>query len=714
MTGAVVKFVPRSTVDANTRVQDFIRLAQTEIAALILNEDWHEPVWDVTGAFTTKGATRRARRLAFCNAEGQLNRDGAFEGILLHADFIDFAKAYCRYKHATSPVAYENQRKRLDALQFIEAAFRSHGSLPKIENCNPTILNTATTLAKNSVGAARHYQFAVYIEQVHRFCLEHRFYVAPFQWKHGVRKPKDSTEELGEKARQIRSERLPSPEAFSALAHIFRNSTFHIDRILSAVCAICCSVPIRAHEVLQLREDCEVFEKMPGAGASPSGAGVEGVAYGLRVWPGKGNPPQVKWVPSLMASVVQEAVARLRDECRPMREVAAWYEKNPNDIWMPPALNHLRDREWITREELMSVLGSENRDSMTSWAKVTAKVRYRGAPGKRGMAEVSFADTQRWILSRLPRVFPWFNGDETQKFSETLILIPYGAGAKSRTPYRCIVEACSVQMFEQWLSGHEYEGRGKQLSVFKRFGFTERDGSSIEVTTHSFRHWLNTIAQLRGMSDLDIAKWSGRDPSQNQVYNHVTPEELVSQVRGLLEENDGVGPVFDAARRLEQRKPIDREEFLKAQIGSAHVTDFGVCIHDYSLLPCQTHGDCLGCAENVFIKGDPKHLERIEKRLTLADRQLAESRIAEADNLYGADRWTRDHLENISRMEEMISYHRNDAIPDGSVINLKAKRTDSDVAMAIRDRQVRDAEGTKKPTVPDASEIEAFKTMWDV
>lgn len=715
MTEAVVKFVPRAAVDATARVLDFIHLAQNEITALIPNDGWQETVWDVTTHFTTKGATRRARRFIFCNAEAELSHDGSFNGDLLHADFINFAKAYCRYKHATSPVAYENQRKRLNGLQFIEAAFRSLGSLPRIENCNPTVLNTAITLAKDSGGAARHYQFAVYIEQVHRFCLEHRFYAAPFQWKHGVRKPKDGNEELGEKARQVRSDRLPSPEAFSALAHVFRNATSHIDRVLSAVCAICCSVPIRAHEVLQLREDCEVFEKRRDveASAPDESVGTEAIAYGLRVWPGKGNPPQVKWVPTLMASVVQEAVARLRDECRPMREVAAWYEKNPDDVWLPPELKHLRGSEWIAISDLMTVLGSENRNSVLSWVKFTAKARYRSITRKDGVEEISFADAEKWILAALPPDFPWFNGDEGQRYSETLILLPLRAGARRRTPYPCVVDACSVQKFEQWLSGHEYEG-GKQQSIFKRFGFTERDGSPIEITTHSFRHWLNTIAQLRGMSDLDIAKWSGRDPSQNQAYNHVTPEELVSQVRGFLEENEGIGPVFDAARLLERRKPIDRDEFLKAQIGSAHVTDFGVCIHDYSLLPCQTHGDCLGCAENVFVKGEKKHLERIEQRLALARHQLRESTKAEHDGLYGADRWTQDHLANIARMQEMIAYHRNETIPDGTVINLEAKRTDNDVAMAIRDRQARDTATTTTPTAPDADEVEAFKSMWDV
>ncbi len=114
---------------------------------------------------------------------------------------------------------------------------------------------------RDGVRAARYYQFALYIAQVHRFCYEHRFYSAPFQWRHGIRKPKDRTEELGDRAKEWRENRLPSPAAYSALAHVFRNAETFTDQLMSAVSAICCSVPIRAYEVLQLGESCEVRER---------------------------------------------------------------------------------------------------------------------------------------------------------------------------------------------------------------------------------------------------------------------------------------------------------------------------------------------------------------------------------------------------------------------------------------------------------------------
>jgi hypothetical protein len=709
MSFVAVKFVSRGTVEPRSRLEDFIRLARHELDTLIPSENWDLPSWNVGGSFLIKGKNIKNRYLHYYRAGSRANRDGTVDGTVLDPRYVDFAKAYCRYMHATSPVVFDNQSKRLNALKFIEAAFRSLGLVPHIADCNPTILNTAVALAKDGVGANRHHHFALYIGQVHRFCSEHRFYNAPFQWRHGVRTPRRRTEELGDVAKNWREDRLPSPEAYSALAHVFRNAETFADKLMSAVCAICCSVPIRAHEVLQLRENCEVRERAVLKRIAPEGVEreQEGEAYGIRVWPGKGNPPQVKWVPTVMVSVVQEAVQRLRDLCGPAREIAAWYEAHPDQLWLPPQMEHLRDADWISAADLGKILGLE-RKGVNNWLLLNPEVQQRSEG--RGHRWVCFADVQRVLLTLMPRNFPWFNGDESQGYSSTLVVVRRHEVHAAKRTFPCMLGECGVQTFEQWLSGHD---DGRKPSVFVRWGFAERDGSPIEITTHSFRHWLNTIAQLRGMGDLDIAKWSGRTLSQNQAYNHVTPEETLSQIRELLDENGGIGPLFEAASSERLNRPISRKDFLNAQIGSAHATDYGICIHDYSLLPCQVLGDCLGCSENVFVKGDRKHQEKIEKQLELAMVQLGQSRQAEAEAIYGADRWTQDHLRKIETMRTILAIHQDDSIPDGAVINLEAARQDNEIAMAIRDRNAHGGGDTQRGTSFDWDAADAHETMWD-
>ncbi|PSJ59877.1 hypothetical protein [Pseudaminobacter soli (ex Li et al. 2025)] len=669
---------PDTLMLARDRVLDFIRLAREEITALIPSEQWDEDMWLVAGEFDEKGQNHGHRILAFYNSDATTSSQQVVRGDPLHPLIKDFAKAYIRYMHSTSPVAYSNTRRRMGAIEFIEAAFRKLGCEPAIERLNVVILNEAVELARHGVGAGRYYQFASSIQAVYRFCMARHFLDAPFQWKHGVQKPKDASEAIGEAAKERRDEKLPTPEAFHALAKVFRTSTTFIDRLYSSICAICVSIPIRAHEVLQLRLDCEV----EGRVVSPE-TGEEVETYGIRVWPGKGNPPQVKWVPTVMVSVVREAVQRLRTMCASARELAAWYERNPGQLWLPENLESCRKSGWVPIVALTDVMGYLDPSAI--------RKRLRHLKVEQTFESARLSSLAPALLDLMPTDFPHFNGDKDQRYSETLIVLFNNEGHAQRGTCPALLDKATVSSFGHWLSGHE---NGKWPSVFEVHGFTERDGSRIKITTHSFRHWLNTVAQFKGLSDLDIAKWSGRNIEQNKTYNHVTSEEILSQIRKALDDGTASGPMFEATRIQGPNRPVDPRDFVEAQLGSALVTDVGICVHDYSLLPCQAHGNCVGCSENVFIKGDPKHRENIEQRLDLANVQLAHALEAMGEEFHGSDRWVDAHRRNIDRMKRMLAIHNDPSIPDGTVVALPDGSPDNEVAMALRDRAAEDEDQT--------------------
>lgn len=702
MSGTVLKFTSSETEYPSDRVTEFVALAR-EIEALVSNDQWDLDVWSVGESFITKGQNRDNRVLAFYNRDTTLtNRQELIGGAPLAAPFKEFAKAYIRYLHSASPVLFEPTAKRLGALQFIEASFRSLNLKPLIENLNVTVLNTAVSIAKEGVGAGRHYQFAISIQQIHRFCLDRKFLIAPFQWKHGIRKPKDKTEQIGKEARKWRDEKLPSPRAYHALAHIYRHSKTFVDRLYSAMTAIFVAIPIRIHEVLQLRNDCEVYGTVnnPETGETVNG-------YGIRVFPGKGNPPQVKWVATEMVSFLQKAVARIREMCAPARALAAWYEANPGQLWLPEHLERFRDGDWIPIEHVPSLLTGRDLPATASWIRLNG-VECRCEGTRNSVKEVRLSSLADRLLQELPKRFPKFNGRDDQTYSQTLALLYVNQAHAKRGTYSTLVEQVTIQSYDHWLSGHD---GGKKRSVFEEWGYAEGDGSRIELSSHNFRHWLSTVAQLKGMSELDIAIWSGREIQQNKAYDHVTPEEMLSQIRAAFADGTGIGPMFEVGRMVGINRPVDRKEFADAQIGAALTTELGICVHDYSLLPCQTHGDCLGCSENVFIKGDAKHRERIEKRLVLTQKQLDDALWAMGADYFGADRWVQSHDASIAKMREMIAIHDDPTVPDGTVVSLRGASRDSEVAMALRDREERGAVAIDQAGDEEADDLLA--DMWE-
>ena len=249
-------------------------------------------------------------------------------------------------------------------------------------------------------------------------------------------------------------------------------------------------------------------------------------------------------------------------------------------------------------------------------------------------------------------------------------------------------EPIGIDAYGAWLSG----GTRHKKSVLERYGFVPADALADPLTSHGFRHWLNDIAHRRGMSAMDIAHWSGRDPAQNSYYDHQTPAQFQAQLRDLAEKGGGIGPLFEAGNTLPDNALISRTEFLASQIGSAHQTDLGACLHDYSLLPCQRFGDCLGCEENVFIKGDPKHQAGIEERQALTTMQLETARAAMLDGDYGADLWVQDHETTLRRLALVLSIHCDASIPSGTLVNLPADGRDTELSMAMRERDAKTEE----------------------
>ena len=205
-------------------------------------------------------------------------------------------------------------------------------------------------------------------------------------------------------------------------------------------------------------------------------------------------------------------------------------------------------------------------------------------------------------------------------------------------------------------------------SLFSKFGFTEPDGRPIKVTTHQFRHYLNTLAQAGGMIQLDIAKWSGRkDVRQNSVYDHMSATDIVMKIRESLgDDHQLLGQSVDRSKRALG----SRDEFSRLKVPTAHSTDFGYCIHDFTIAPCQIFSDCINCTEQVCIKGDEEKAKRIKSELIAAQDSLKLAELAQGERYFGANRWVDHHKKTVVRLTQLCEILDNPDVPAGAVIQL--------------------------------------------
>ena len=231
-------------------------------------------------------------------------------------------------------------------------------------------------------------------------------------------------------------------------------------------------------------------------------------------------------------------------------------------------------------------------------------------------------------------------------------------------------------------------------SLFKKYGFFEDDGSPLVINTHQFRHYLNTLAQLGGLSQAEIAVFSGRkDVGQNEAYDHLTSEQAQKAISTAIQVHGFTSHLAE----LQSRSLIERSDFQGLGLTAAHTTEYGYCVHNFASEPCQLHQDCINCPEQVCVKGE-RHKEA-NLRALRAETQglLGQAQEAMAEEEFGADRWVSHQRQTLARIDELLTILESPLTLTGARVVLQNVEPSSLIrqdprTMAIRINPLRQAE----------------------
>lgn len=648
----IVLFTPKAELDAAANLRGFVDMCRSKLTVFGADLPFQNDVWDVTEAVATKGMGGKRERITFSNAATVDEKVPE----MMREPFLSFAKAYVRYMHGMRPTKVIHNR--VAALRAIEAALLETGLPPDPVRIDSRILNRAAQIVADRFSNGAAYRVGGQIEMLGIFLSENRLAAIPVRWRNPIKRP-SSAVRVGKEFDERRAEKMPSQAALDALPRIFRIATEPADVITVSVAAILLASPDRISEVLTLPEACEVREPRTG----------KEDAYGLRWWPAKGSEPMVKWLVPSMASVVEEALQNIRSMTAEARRIAKWYEQHPGQLYLAADVAPLRSREWLSLEDIAEVLGLSDSSAANTWCRAKGiKPEQREGAGRRVFAR--FSDVEDAVLRMLPRGFPVLDEATGLKYSEALFVVQRNQLAQ-RGIYRCMIEPVGIGQINTGLGSrvaHGYE------SIFGRFGFTEPDGSPIQITSHKFRHYLNTLAQAGGLSQLDIAKWSGRrDIKQNEAYDHVTPSQMLQKIRDAVGGDQMFGPLAELPKKV----LICRDEFARLVVPTAHTTDLGYCVHDYTASPCQLHMDCIHCRDLVCVKGDAEKEALLRQRLDEAKSLMDKAQAATAEGYSGSDRWLDHHQSTVDRLVQLCSIMDDPAVPNGAVIQLAAPKMPS-------------------------------------
>lgn len=695
----IFQFIPKKELNATANLEGFISGCRDALTVLGADLDWESNEWDVTKFIELRG---QKSRTLFVFSNYQTAGRGGETTMAMAQPFLDFAKSYMRYQHLWRKTKSFNFR--LGALRALERSLveLSADGVPRVEQTNPHVLNHAVELLKKRNTSSSLYNAVNQLKTIGELLVEYRFVNVPFSWRNPIKKPDNHLIRVGKEAEQRRSEKLPSQESLEALARAYNLAVDPVDVLVTSMVALMLCAPTRINELFRLPADCEHEVEYDGENR-----------FGLRWWASKGAGPDIKWIVSPMVDLAKEALARIREVTREARRMALWYEKRENagKLYLPKGFEHLRGNARITSKELTQLLGLAE-DAWggrggTSWARQVGLVgqkvsRSKGGPGGRPMLSFSFQDVERAIVEMLPRDFPVYDIETGLKYSEALLLIPKNFFKPGWSNHPCMFEPMTTQAFNGEL-GSKFE-QGKS-SIFSRMNLVDSDGKPFRLTSHQFRHWLNTQAHKKRIDDATLALWSGRkDETQNAYYDHISDDEMLK----LLREGD-TSALSGVNIEIPPSIPMTREEFLELQYQTVHTTPYGFCVHNWTTLPCQKQRACLDCTEHFCIKGDAEKTERIRQVLEDAETQLKRDQEAvEEGGWRTADRWYEHNLKRVARLRNLLQIFDDPTVPMSTMVRLTNENEHSDIKVAMRQRvALGDSDGKRLGNTQAARSLKA-------
>jgi len=647
----IFNFTSKSEIDAAGNLYQFVERCKTELTVFGESLEWVKWRWPKAGNFTKLGANSRTKDV----------KDK------LDDEFIEFAKAYFRYQQGHKPTGTKNELK---ALRAVEKALLQSTQRASIGNISISTLDLAAQLLVESYSAGSAYHGGRELERLAVFLTSKNLVSSDLSnWKNPIPRKKDEIQ-TGKKAKDRREEKLPTEDALAAMAEIFANNPDDPrDIFTSSLFAMLLCAPSRVSEVLDLPVDCEIEQE--------DSKGV--LRYGWRFYSGKGFGADIKWIPTEMVGIAKEAVRRITELTAESRKLAMHIEGGGNSFYRHANCPKVSDTQVLTAAEIEDALG--------------------GAvlPNSRG--EHTLSEIWQYALSKQPKEFPWFSKEKGIKFSNALFCMQRNLLHSKRGVSPVILWRPTNNTLNNDLS-HRNDVKD-HTSIFDRHVYKNANGERLKMTSHQPRHLLNTIAQRGGLSQLQIAKWSGRaEATQNRTYNHMSEYEMVALAEGLDTSLTLFGPSGDVAMHI----PVTIQEFNTMEKGPVHITEFGVCVHDYTMSPCEKYRDCLNCAEQVCIKGEKDKLERIKARLVEVEKQYMAAKQAIEDGLAGADRWYEYHENTLRRLRELVVILENPELPDGAQIKLRNDKVFSPLRRAVESK-------VSKPKLQNNEEVNALASL---
>ena len=278
-----------------------------------------------------------------------------------------------------------------------------------------------------------------------------------------------------------------------AIARCFARAVRPRDVLTAGACTLMQFVPTQLAAVLDLEEGC-----LDECGEG----GVQRLL--IRLPAANCTEPRARWVPREMTEVAELAVRRIHDVTAEARAIKRWYDGHPDRLHLPPRLEHLRERDWLTVDEVSSLLGLAPLGVPRYARRHGLALRLHGRA-----AMVSFADIEALVLGRLRSMMELSGG----RGRRPLMLLKWQI-KNAPEASECMFEPFRTPAF----TGLLMPQRG-QVGMLERLGADP--SRALKVGTEGWRKALAQAAVRGGLGRDDLLDWFAHsDPGRGGSFEN--------------------------------------------------------------------------------------------------------------------------------------------------------------------------------------------------
>lgn len=629
----VIRFTPRRELTAQQNLDNFIALARDHLTLWSALKGF---VWSSSRWPTTHKAIR------FTNFENSQLHPRKFPKPhqLMHPTFAEVAKAYLRYRHSLRPHKYTGHEVK--ALRTMEFSLCKNMLIPDITKFEQRHWDIAVSILEPfaSRQAICDIMLDILKTLAEFFILtaEPRFWRHPYVGRHsydaanGARAPDEA-----------KAKKIPDQDALLAIAEVFSRGSSETqeaaDVMVTSITGILLSAPMRIGEILRLRTDC-LREDIDRNGE---------LQHYLAYWVPKARQFARKPIPKTMIEVTTEAIRRLLSITQEGRRLARHIESNPVKFYRHTNCPDVPDDQVLTRDQVVQALGFSSRNSCLDFI-------YKHT-GNYSITCFTLNTLWKIVMAEHRALNPNFPYQESMDCSTT----PPLRMSESLTCFRRFQLSTKYSTSPVLLAPFDNNYYGMRFTTDNRtMNFFIRNGyEAIKLKSHSFRHLLNRLGRISGVSVGFLTEWSSRSTNQQtRTYLHDAPAK--SATKGAV--------VLGTTQEQEPQKPVTNEEAELYGQGPFHRSRYGICRRSWRAGPCNKFADCLNCSELLMCKGDKLAAEIIKQDRDNLVRTYTAAQQAIANGERAASRWTETAGPQIERLDQLLAILHNPDIPAGSPI----------------------------------------------